>query len=286
MTFRRWLAAIGLGVLLVALAAVHKQLPAVGAAALLHPVRRHVGETAPDGCQTVGLPGDGVDLTGWTCRAAGIRRGTLVYLHGVADNRGSSRRVIERFVARGFDVLAYDSRAHGDSGGDVCTYGFHEKQDLRRVLDTIDPGPVVLIGGSLGAAVALQAAAVDTRIRAVVAAETFSDLRTVARERAPFFFTRSTVTRAFQIAEHQARFEVDAVSPVAAAARITVPVLLIHGAADTDTPPDHSRRVFAALAGPKHLLLVPGARHNESLRSETWAEIEQWVIGVLDRASN
>jgi dipeptidyl aminopeptidase/acylaminoacyl peptidase len=41
---------------------------------------------------------------------------------------------------------------------------------------------------------------------------------------------------------------VDDVSPVRAAARITVPVLLIHGAADVETPPAHSERVRAALS--------------------------------------
>jgi fermentation-respiration switch protein FrsA (DUF1100 family) len=71
------------------------------------------------------------------------------------------------------------------------------------------------------------------------------------------------------------------VSPVSAATRIDVPVLLVHGAADTETPPDHSRRVLAALAGPKRLILVPGARHNESLRGEIWTEIERWLDDVL-----
>ena len=46
--------------------------------------------------------------------------------------------------------------------------------------EPLEPGPVVLVGASLGAAVALQTAAVDRRVSAVVAAETFSDLRTVA----------------------------------------------------------------------------------------------------------
>jgi len=198
-----------------------------------------------------------------------------VYLHGVGDNRTSAAGVIDRFGKRGFDVIAYDSRAHGDSQGDICTYGFFEKRDLFRVLDTVDAGPIVLIGTSLGAAVALQEAALDTRVTAVIAAETFSDLRTVATERAPFFFTPGTIARAFRLAEEQGRFEVDAVSPEAAARAIRIPVLLVHGATDVDTPLDHSRRVLAALAGPKRLILVPGAGHNESLRGEVWDEIDQ-----------
>jgi pimeloyl-ACP methyl ester carboxylesterase len=125
--------------------------------------------------------------------------------------------------------------------------------------------------------VALQEAAYDPRVTAVVAAETFSDLRTVAVERAPVFFTSGIIARAFHIAEEQAGFSVDDVSPVTAAAGITIPVLLVHGADDTDTPPDHSRRVLAALRGPKRLILVPGARHNQSLNADVWNEIERWV---------
>jgi pimeloyl-ACP methyl ester carboxylesterase len=205
----------------------------------------------------------------------------LVYLHGIADNRTSGAGIVQRFGERGFDAVAYDSRAHGESDGDVCTYGFFEKRDLHRVLDGVGPGPIVLMGTSLGAAVALQEAARDARVTAVVAAETFSDLRTVATERAPFFFTSSAIARAFQIAEQQGRFRVDEVSPVAAAAEIKVPVLLIHGSADSDTPPEHSRRVLAALAGPRRLILVPGAGHNESLRGEVWREVERWLDGVV-----
>lgn len=279
MTIPRWrvVAFSVAGILFIALAAVASQLPAYGAGALLHPARRPMTGGPPATCQDETFNGDGVELRGWRCHSSGQRRGTLVYLHGVADNRMSATGVIDRFGKRGFDVIAYDSRAHGDSPGDICTYGFFEKRDLFRVLDTVDAGPIVLIGTSLGAAVALQEAALDARVTTVVAAETFSDLRTVATERAPFFFTPGTIARAFRLAEQQGHFDVDAVSPVAAARTIRIPVLLVHGAADADTPPDHSRRVLAALSGPKRLILVPGAGHNASLRGEVWDDIDQWL---------
>lgn len=264
-------------VLLSALAVVATQLPAAGAGGLLHPARRRVVGSPPSTCQDVTFAGDRVTLKGWQCRTSTTRRGTIVYLHGIADNRTSAAGIVQRFGARGFDVVAYDSRAHGESDGDVCTYGFFEKNDLHHVLDRVGPGPIVLIGTSLGAAVALQEAARDSRATAVVAAETFSDLRTVATQRAPFFFTPGIIARAFQIAEQQGHFRVDEVSPAMAAAEIKIPVLLIHGSADSDTPPEHSQRVLAALAGPKRLILVSGARHNESLRGEVWNQVERWI---------
>jgi pimeloyl-ACP methyl ester carboxylesterase len=260
------------------------QLPAAGAYGLLHPQRRHVSAPAPAGCRDEVFTSDGLNLRGWRCETAGLQRGTLIYLHGIADSRASASGVIERFSKRGLDVVAYDSRAHGTSDGDVCTYGFNEKRDLQRILSTARPGPVILFGTSLGAAVALQAAATESRISGVIAAETFSDLRTVATERAPFFFTGALIDAAFRIAEQQGGFSVDAVSPMAAAANIRVPVLLIHGAEDAETPPAHSRRVHAALTGPKRLIVVDGAGHNESLRAEVWNDIERWIEDVLAQA--
>ncbi len=148
------------------------------------------------------------------------------------------------------------------------------------MIDALGAAPVAAIGVSLGGAVALQAAADDTRIAAVVAIATFSDLATVARERAPFFASQRNIADAFTLAEQQARFRADEASPVAAAARIRVPVLLIHGEQDVDTPPAHSERVYAALRGPGRLLLLPGAGHNDPLPNEVWSEIAAWLDGV------
>ena len=277
-------AAIGSALLLAGLALAWGQLPGIGAGGLLHPAQTITRHPAPAGCRDETLQGADVRLKAWRCLATQPARGTIVYLHGIADNRGSAEGAIARFVPRGFDVIAFDSRAHGDSSGDACTYGFFEKDDLRRVVSTAGPGPVVLIGTSLGAAVALQDAADDARVSAVVAAETFSDLRTVASERAPWFFSSGRIDRAFELAEDQAHFQVDAVSPEKAAARITVPVLLIHGAADVETPPAHSERVYGALKGPKRLVLVPGAGHNRSLNAEVWKQIETWIDETLSNS--
>jgi len=263
---------------------VISQLPSWAAGGLLHPARHHVTTPPPSNCENRTFAGAGVTLKGWYCHAAGATRGTIIYLHGTADNRTSVAGIAARFLARGFDVVAYDSRGHGESGGDICTYGFFEKQDLHRVLDVIDqrnPHGIVLLGNSLGAAVALQEAAGDSRVAAIVAAETFSDLRTIARERAPFFLSESTIRNAFSLAEQRGQFDVDSVSPAAAAPHITAPVLLIHGDLDRETTPDHSQRVFDALAEPKRLIIVKGAHHNESLNGMVWQDIDMWIDNAL-----
>jgi uncharacterized protein len=228
--------------------------------------------------EDVAFHSGGLLLRGWLLRGTAPRRGLVVYLHGSSDNRRSGLGIAARLGPRGYDVLAYDSRAHGESEGTACTYGFYEKGDLVAALDAVGARSAILFGASLGAAVALQAAPLDARIRGVIAESSFSDLETVARERAPWLATDREIREAFAIAEREARFRVADVSPARSAAAIHVPVLLIHGAADSETPPDHSHRIFAALAGPKKLLLVPGAGHNDVLAGAgVWQEIESWL---------
>jgi pimeloyl-ACP methyl ester carboxylesterase len=211
---------------------------------------------------------DRVTLRGWLFPASGRRRGiTVVYLHGSGDNRTSGLWVAEQLVRGGFDVLAYDSRAHGASDGDRCTYGFYEKRDLARALDTLGIERAILVGVSLGGAVALQAAAEEPRVIGVVAVATFSDLESIARDRAPFFASDAQIRKALALAEKEAHFLVADVSPARAARAIRVPVLLVHGANDRETAPVHSERVHAALNGRKELRVVEGAGHNDALSS-------------------
>jgi pimeloyl-ACP methyl ester carboxylesterase len=257
-------------------------VPAIGAGALLHPVRSVRSLVTPPGCTEQTFNGSEIDLRGWHCKAAGTRRGSVVILHGVADSRASVAGMVERFSRKGLDLVTYDSRAHGQSGGEFCTYGYFEKADLRRVIQSLPQGPVVLMGTSLGAAVALQGAADDPRVSGVVAAEVFADLKSIARDRTPAFVPDWVVGRAFRAAELRAGFDADAVSPLRAARSITIPVLLIHGARDTATSPDHSKRVLEALRGPKRLILVDGAGHNESLRDAgAWNEIDNWIDALV-----
>jgi pimeloyl-ACP methyl ester carboxylesterase len=221
---------------------------------------------------------DGLTLKGWLFRTSEKRRGLVVWFHGISNNRASGLWLVDKLGPRGWDLLMYDARAHGDSEGTVCTYGVLERNDLSRALDAVKADKAILFGHSLGAAVALQAAAYDPRVTGVIAVSSFSDLRTAAHERAPFFASESEISQAFAIAEQEGHFRVDDASPVKAAAQIHVPVLVIHGAADRETKPEHSRAIFEALHEPKELVLVDGAGHNDILaRAQSWQEIDAWL---------
>ena len=259
-------------------------LPVWAGSGLLRPPRR-APPPAPDlPHEDLLLDANGIQLSGWRFPAAGARRGLVVYLHGFGDDRREAVGLARRYGPLGFDVLAYDSRAHGRSGGTVCTYGVLEKEDLARALDRELEGPVALIGGSLGAAVALEAAADDARISLVVAIAPFSDLRCLAADRAPCFVTRGELEDALRFAEREGGFRVDDASPLAAAPRIRCPVLLLHGASDTLTPPGHSERIFERLSGPRRLVLEPGHDHHDPLDASTWDAIDEAVLAMPVRS--
>jgi dipeptidyl aminopeptidase/acylaminoacyl peptidase len=115
----------------------------------------------------------------------------------------------------------------------------------------------------------------------VIAQSSYSSLEEIARDRAPWFATAGEVDRALEIAGERGGFDPAAASPLAAARSVRVPVLLVHGQDDRETRPEHSRRIEAALSGPKRLLLVPRAGHEDTLRGEAvWAEVEGWLVAL------
>jgi uncharacterized protein len=257
-------------------------LGSIAAGRILTPERHAPTLPPPAGCVERTFSGDSGPLEGWHCHRTGTaNRGTILYLHGIAGNRDSAAAVVERFLPHGFNVIAYDARGHGSSSGELCTYGYHEKIDVRRVIAEVGPSRVFLIGHSLGAAVALQAAAIEPLVRGVVAVSTFVDLRTIATERGDVRALPSWLV-AWGVAqvERTGRFDVEATSPLRAAASIKVPVLLVHGADDRRPAPSHSERVLTALGGHGEMIVVPGAGHHDVLGPGTWSRIEQWLLGI------
>ncbi len=212
---------------------------------------------------------DGVRLSGWLVvnkRA----KGTIIYLHGVGDCKIAGVQMSAFFFEQGYNVLLYDSRHHGESGGHYCTYGFYEKHDVSTAIDYLQGredvkiGKVGLFGTSMGAAIAVQAAAVDVRIKAVVAEASFTTLRAIAVDyqkrliKLPWHFLRNVAfARSQRVANFKARF----VSPIDDIRKLHCPILLVHGTADPFIDVQHSKDLFAAAPEPRQLLLVEGANH-------------------------
>ena len=234
---------------------------------------------------------EGVPLSCWLLHPAGEPRGTVVYLHGVSESKISGLPMANLLCEAGFLVMLYDARRHGDSGGHFCTYGFYEKHDTSRIISYLQSRPdlrlgrIGLFGTSMGAAVALQAAATDARVAAVVAESGFARLRTVFDDyqkrmiKLPFHYLRNIV---IMRSEQLAHFKASAVSPVDSVSHICIPLLLMHGTADPLIRPSYSRQVFDRANEPKELWMIPGATHSNTVEVGG-DEYRRKVVGFFER---
>ena len=121
----------------------------------------------------------------------------------------------------------------------------------------------------MGAGIALQSAAVDPRIEAVVAEASFANMREASYDYAGLrkypwlgksLFAPFSWTLLYR-GEKLASLPVGEVSPVKAVASRAFPVLLICDEKDVALPCRHSEMIYAAARGPKQLWVVPGAFH-------------------------
>ncbi|MEM6883964.1 MAG: alpha/beta hydrolase [Verrucomicrobiota bacterium] len=286
---QKWMIALAVGlgfVCVVTFITAYITLPQWGVPALLQPYRKPLPEK-PAIATEIEWKNSDVVIRGWLFPSQAKQKATLIYLHGVADNRAGVIGLAKHFCPLGFDVIAYDSRAHGTSGGTACTYGFHEHEDLKIIIESIDHGPVILCGSSMGAAVALLTAEHHPDIRALVLLEIFADLRSAIRSRVPSFIGDHFINVIVDEAEKAALFDIDQVSPLRAAENVSIPTLLIHGTEDKATPPDHSRKVYLALQGEKELILIEGAGHSQiGSYDQTWEAIEKWVLNAISSAKS
>jgi alpha-beta hydrolase superfamily lysophospholipase len=258
---------------------------------ILHPVRRDIpAQQIADADRSfarehatredfVVTAADGVVLRGWKVRAAHPTGDWVLLLHGRSQNRLSMVKYAEFLLGSGHSVLMMDARAHGESGGTIATYGHLERYDERSIVDALTaaehPQHIFAIGESMGAAVALQAAAIDSRIDGVVAEGAFRNLHEVffdyAGLRMSAFlgktFFRPAAMLAVHETEHQVGFRLDEVSPEASVAARRFPVLLISGLSDHNIPKRHAEAIFLAASGPKELWLVPKARHQKAMQT-------------------
>ena len=235
---------------------------------------------------------DNATLRGWYARPARDNGNVVVLLHGVADNREGVAGYAQIFLSHGYRVLLPDSRAHGESGGALATYGLLEADDIHRWVTWLyahdAPHCVFGLGESMGAALLLQSLAAEPRFCAVVAESSFSTFRSEAYDRTGFFiglgpwFGRSLGRLPIEVALLYTwlRYHLDFThaNPQDAVASSRVPVLLIHGMNDRNILPSHSQQLATVGANHAELWLVPHADHTGA-----WSTApEQFETRVLE----
>jgi uncharacterized protein len=210
---------------------------------------------------------DGVRLHGWFLPARGQAIGTVLFLHGNAENISTHLASVHWLPERGFNVFLLDYRGYGLSAGRPTLAGVQNDigaavQVLRQRPD-VDPNKVILFGQSLGGALAIYYAGQREnrgQFRALITESAFASYRGITREALagswltwPFQWLALTIDNDY--------------SALAAAAQVSpTPFLIVHGDRDYIVPPNHAQRLYQAASEPKELWVVPGAGHIETFR--------------------
>ena len=250
---------------------------AVASYTVVHPARAAVVDAAGLG-ERVTIPvGDDLRLIGrW--RQVNRPQGTIVLLHGYGTNKTQMLPIAHFLNQAGFNTLAYDARAHGESGGALTTVGGLETADLGRVLDWLGQrgisSRIGAFGYSMGAATAVLRAAQDPRLQAVATEGCFSTLNDLLAVAFPVFFHLPSwpyAPVAVRMAEWQAGFSAANVRPVDAVGRLGLrPMLIMGGMADTIATPAQTL-ALAQQAHHPQLWLIPNARHVEGFETSPQA---------------
>lgn len=198
-----------------------------------------------------------------------ISKGVIILLHGIRSQKEHFIVMSNRLSNRGYDVVAIDLRAHGESEGVHCTFGVKEKQDLKCLIDFLESNndfkSIGIWGQSLGGAIGLQALMYDSRINFGIIESTFSDLSTITNDyltnKIGFewrLFSDYLLNRAGVIAG----FKPKLASPIDACKVIKQPVLMVHGSADRRIKIKYSMMNFGYLVNKDaQYIEVNGANH-------------------------
>ncbi len=230
---------------------------------------------------------DGID--GGLIARPNDRRPTIVYVHGRSANRTELGPLAEALFEEGYNAVLWDGKSR------QITYGPKEIDQVRRIVASIRDDPhvdssrVYVIGFSLGAVIAIGAAAQDSdgHIRGIVADSPYADLKDVALRYVtafgvipkPLVWPAQTVTFATAKAMHGIEFE--SRNPADWAERIMCPVFLIHGKSDKRIPSSHSEQILERLRVDKELWLIDGAGHTRGF-ARAGAEYVRRVAAFIE----
>jgi pimeloyl-ACP methyl ester carboxylesterase len=215
---------------------------------------------------------DGEQLHGWWIGSRVDALGHLLLCHGNAGNIGDRVLHARLLTAVGFDVLLFDYRGYGRSGGRPSEGGTY--RDARAALAClleqagVDPARVFYLGESLGGAVALDLA-LDHPPAGLVLLSAFTGVRELGPVHYPFVPTALIP---------------DAYPTLRRIDDLRAPLLVLHGERDENLPLSHGRALFDAARPPRDIHVFPGLGHNDLVArggAEFAEVIASWASGLV-----
>ncbi len=180
----------------------------------------------------------------------------MLYFCGVGRNMGDYNYLarVAAFHQLGFSVFVVDYRGYGRSEGLFPSEPqvYEDSQaawSYLREIRHLPPEQILLYGESLGGAIALDLAVRHPEAEGLIMQSSFTSMSEVVERRQflRFFPVNWLLTERF-----------DSLSKVRS---LRIPILFLHGTADSVIPPEMSQRLYAAAPPPKQLFFIAGAEH-------------------------
>ncbi len=222
---------------------------------------------------------DDISIRGILIRPIEGNRTVIIICHGISDDKYGSLGHARFLAPAGFGVLLFDFRNFGESGGNFSTYGYYEKQDIIAAIDYLKKRGdlpeglrIGLFGVSMGAAIAIGAAADDQRVDCLVVDSPFGSLSQIALDYAqrisdlPRFLLWLPVKAALWKAEYTAKFRVSEVSPEEKVRDLSCPIFIIHGSSDRIINVRYSRGIYNNARRDKRLWIIENADHMQTFQ--------------------
>lgn len=228
---------------------------------------------------------DGTKLHGWLLPAEGKAFGTILLLHGNAENISTHIGSVYWLPPRGFNVFLFDYRGYGQSSGGTDLQG--TLQDIEAALrwlqnkPGIDATRIVVLGQSLGGAMGTYVFAnigQTKNIRALILDSVFSDYQQIAREKLAAFWLTWPL-------QYPLSWLVSGDYPPAEAIGhySPTPVLIIQNKYDPIIPVHHAKQLFDRAQPPKDLWIIPAEGHISALkRPDVRDRLVNYLLNVMD----
>ncbi len=220
---------------------------------------------------------------------------TIILVHGIGGSRWSMLKYADMYLDRGFNVLIYDTRNHGDSGGSNVTYGFYEKYDLDRWVSwlyTKNKGGIIGVHGeSMGAATALLHSQLNEskkRVSFYISDCSYSDLNQFLSLRLKEDYkinsrlaAKALMFYADKVNKLRNEFYFEEASPLNVIKDVSTPVLFIHGDEDTYVPTTMTEALYEAKTSAKELYIAKNSAHAQSYINNQ-EEYKEKIYNFLD----
>ena len=197
----------------------------------------------------------------------------IIIVHGITMNIYGALKYLPFFYKKGFNVVVFDLRNHGETGGDNTTYGYFEKWDLSTVTDHLygrfgNDISIGLHGESMGGTISMLNMAMDKRIVYGIIDCAFSDLPELLLlklKQDSKLESKKLIALVNVFIKARSGFSIEDVSPLKELPTIKQPILFIHGASDTYVPPMMTKAMYAFKMDRKYMYIAEGAEHSTSM---------------------